>query len=380
MGPLSGVKIVEFAGIGPGPFAAMMLADMGADVTCIERIGGGMFNMVPHFDFANRNKRSLALNLKSSEGVAIARKLVAGADAILEGFRPGVMEKFGLGPEDCLSLNPKLVYGRVTGWGQTGPLAQRAGHDIDYIAMAGCLFPIGRKGHKPTIPLNIIGDFAGGAQLAAYGIVCALFESARSGKGQVVDAAMIDGAAQLYGMMFASQQIGFWSEERGTNVLDGGAHFYEVYETSDGQFVAVGAVETQFYAQLLDKLGLAGETLPDQWDKSNWENMKLRFSNIFSQRTRDEWCKIFAGSDACFAPVLSLAEAMNHPDNLAREMFLDIDGARHPAPAPRFSRTPGAIRHGAVKNGTDSRSILLALGYQDADLDQWLQQGVIATA
>lgn len=380
MGPLNGLKIIEISGIGPGPFAAMLLADMGAEIIAIERVGGGTFNLNPKFDFANRNKKTIVLNLKKPEGAAIAKKLIADADGLLEGFRPGVMEKFGLGPDVCLQLNPKLVYGRITGWGQTGPLAHRAGHDINYIAQAGCLFPIGRKGGKPAIPLNILADYAGGAQLAAYGMVCALFEASRSGKGQVMDAAMIDGAAQLYGPMFAFQQTGFWNEARGTNVLDGGAHFYDVYETADGHYVAIGAVEPQFYAVLLQALGLDPAELPDQWDQSQWDAMKERFTTIFRNKTREEWCRIFAGRDACFAPVLSLAEAMNNADNHERQLFITVDEVQHPAPAPRFSRTPIHIAHGARPLGTDTVSVLQASGYTDAEITQFLANGIAAAA
>lgn len=380
MGPLHGIRIIEIAGIGPGPFAGMLLADMGAEVISVERIGGGTLNLIPKFDFASRNKQRIALDLKKPEGVAIVKKLIDSADAVLEGFRPGVMEKFGLGPDDCLASNPKLVYCRVTGWGQTGPLAQRAGHDINYIAMAGSLFPIGRKGEKPTIPLNIIGDYAGGSQLAAYGMVCALFESARTGQGQVIDSAMIDGAAQLYSTMFSFQQIGYWNEERGTNAIDGGAPFYEVYETADGHYVAIGSIEPQFYAILLDKLEIEVGSLKDQWDQSGWEDMRARFTTIFQNKTRSEWCAVFGNSDACFAPVLSLSEALEHPENLARDMFIEIDGVKQPAPCPRFSRTPLAIRYGAMPSGTHTRNILNALQFTDADVNHLVNIQVVASA
>lgn len=378
MGPLQGIRIIEIAGLGPGPFAAMLLADMGAEVICVERIGGGTLNLVPKFDFASRNKQRIALDLKKPEGIAIVKKLLASADGLLEGFRPGVMEKLGLGPDECFAINPKLVYCRITGWGQTGPLAQRAGHDINYIAMAGSLFPIGYQGSKPTIPLNIIGDYAGGSQLAAYGMVCALFHAARSGQGQVIDAAMIDGAAQLYSTMFSFQQIGFWNEERGTNSIDGGAPFYNVYETADGHFVAVGAVEPQFYAILLQKLGLDDDSMPGQWDKDCWEAMQQRIGDVFRHRTRDEWCNHFAGCDACFAPVLSMAEALEHEDNLARDMFIDIEGVKQPAPFPRFSRTPLQVRHGAHPCGADGKAVLAGCGYDESTIGQLFASGVVA--
>lgn len=378
MGPLKGLRIIEIAGLGPGPFAGMLLADMGAEVICVERIGGGTLNLIPRFDFASRNKQRIALDLKKPEGIAVVKKLVAEADGLLEGFRPGVMEKLGLGPDTCMALNPKLVYCRITGWGQTGPLAQRAGHDINYIAMAGSLFPIGYKGGKPVIPLNIIGDYAGGSQLAAYGMVCALFSAARTGQGQVIDSAMIDGAAQLYSTMFSFQQIGFWKAERGTNSIDGGAPFYNVYETADGGFVAVGAVEPQFYAILLEKLGLDASTLPDQWDESGWDDMKARFTDIFRSKTRDAWCGIFGNSDACFAPVLSMAEALEHPDNAARNMFVEIEGVKQPAPFPRFSHTPLQIRHGAHASGADTVAILERCGYKQTEIEQLLASQVVA--
>lgn len=378
MGPLQGIKIIEIAGLGPGPFAAMLLADMGAEVICVERIGGGTLNLIPRYDFASRNKRRIALDLKNPEGIAVVKKLIADADGLLEGFRPGVMEKLGLGPDTCLEINPKLVYCRITGWGQTGPLAQRAGHDINYIAMAGSLFPIGRKGEKPVIPLNIIGDYAGGSQLAAYGMVCALFSAARTGQGQVIDSAMIDGAAQLYSTMFSFQQIGFWKEERGSNSIDGGAPFYDVYETADKRYVAIGSVEPQFYAILLQKLGLDASSLPDQWDESRWDEMKARFTAVFLSKTRDEWCAIFGNSDACFAPVLSMAEALEHPDNLTRDMFIEIDGVKQPAPFPRFSLTPLRIRHGARASGADTVAVLEQCGYSDAETERLLANRVVA--
>jgi alpha-methylacyl-CoA racemase len=378
MGPLQGIKIIEIAGLGPGPFAAMLLADMGAEVICVERIGGGTLNLIPRYDFASRNKRRIALDLKNPEGIAVVKKLIADADGLLEGFRPGVMEKLGLGPDTCLEINPKLVYCRITGWGQTGQLAQRAGHDINYIAMAGSLFPIGRKGEKPVIPLNIIGDYAGGSQLAAYGMVCALFSAARTGQGQVIDSAMIDGAAQLYSTMFSFQQIGFWKEERGSNSIDGGAPFYDVYETADKRYVAIGSVEPQFYAILLQKLGLDASSLPDQWDESRWDEMKARFTAVFLSKTRDEWCTIFGNSDACFAPVLSMAEALEHPDNLTRDMFIEIDGVKQPAPFPRFSLTPLRIRHGARASGADTVAVLQQCGYSDAETERLLANRVVA--
>jgi alpha-methylacyl-CoA racemase len=345
VGPLSGIKIIEFAGIGPGPFAAMMLSDMGADVLRLDRsqnvLGGDPDK--PSLDLLNRGRRSVGLNLKSAEGVELALRLVEQSDALLEGFRPGVMERLGLGPDLCLERNPRLVYGRMTGWGQDGPMAQAAGHDINYISLAGVLDSIGRRGQAPVPPLNLVGDFGGGGMLLAYGIVCALVERATSGKGQVVDAAMVDGSAALMAIFHGAAQSGWWKEERGTNMLDTGSHFYDVYECADGNFVSIGSIEPQFYAELLEKTGLAGEDLPGQMDRSQWSGMKERFEKIFKAKTRDEWCEIMEGSDVCFAPVLSMSEAAQHPHNVARNTFVEVAGARQPAPAPRFSRSDCAI-------------------------------------
>jgi len=345
VGPLSGIKIIEFAGIGPGPFAAMMLSDMGADVLRLDRsqnvLGGDPDK--PSLDLLNRGRRSVGLNLKSAEGVELALRLVEQSDALLEGFRPGVMERLGLGPDVCLERNPRLVYGRMTGWGQDGPMAQAAGHDINYISLAGVLDSIGRKGQAPVPPLNLVGDFGGGGMLLAYGIVCALVERATSGKGQVVDAAMVDGSAALMAIFHGAAQSGWWKEERGTNMLDTGAHFYDTYETSDGKYISLGAIEPQFYAELLEKTGLAGEELPHQMDREQWPSMKERFEKLVKTRTRDEWCELLEGSDACFAPVLTMTEARQHPHIQARDTFVEVAGAWQAAPAPRFSRTPCEI-------------------------------------
>jgi alpha-methylacyl-CoA racemase len=346
MGPLAGLKILEIAALGPAPFASMMLADMGAEILRIdraERVEGGERDAPPPLDFLSRGRRSVGLDLKSPAGVELLLKLVETADVILEGFRPGVMERLGVGPEVCLARNPRIIFGRMTGWGQEGPLAQAAGHDINYIALAGALEPIGRRGEKPLPPLNLVGDFGGGGMLLAYGIACALVERARSGKGQVVDAAMVDGAAALMTFFHAAQQAGWWKPERGTNLLDGGAPFYDTYETSDGKYIAVGAIESKFYAELIAKLGLASEDLPDQMDRSRWEEQRERFAGLIKTRTREAWCEILEGTDACFAPVLSLAEASEHPHLRARGTFVEIAGALQPGPAPRFSRTPCRI-------------------------------------
>jgi len=315
----------------------MLLADMGAEVLRIERtakVPGGD----ARFDLLSRGRRCIAVDLKQPDGVAAVLRLVEKADGLVEGFRPGVMERLGLGPDVCLERNPRLVYGRMTGFGQTGPLARAAGHDINYIALAGALAPIGRRGQAPTPPLNLVGDFGGGGMLLAFGMTCALIERSRSGKGQVVDAAMVDGAAVLMTMFFGVQQSGSWNAERGTNLLDSGSHFYDAYETADGKFISIGAIEPQFYAELLDKTGL-GESLPPQNDRARWAEAKPIVARLFKTKTRDEWCTLLEGSDACFAPVLSLAEAPQHPQNAARNTFVEIAGVIQPRPAPRFSRT-----------------------------------------
>jgi alpha-methylacyl-CoA racemase len=347
MGPLQGVKILEIAGIGPGPFAAMMLADMGADIIRVDRAQSVMGGdpAAPPADVLNRGRRSIGVDLKNPDGVETLLTLVESADALIEGFRPGVAERLGFGPDICLARNPRLVFGRMTGWGQTGPYAQAAGHDINYIALAGALEPIGRAGDKPLPPLNLVGDFGGGGMLLAFGLVCALLEARASGEGQVVDAAMVDGAAVLMTMFHAFKAMGIWEDERGTNLLDTGAHFYEVYETSDAKFVSIGSIEPQFYAELLRLTGLdADETMPRQQDRSQWPALKERFVALFKTKTRDEWCEIMEHSDVCFAPVLSLSEAPQHPHNVERGTFVERNGVVQPGPAPRFSRTAPEIQ------------------------------------
>ncbi|MCB1630894.1 MAG: CoA transferase [Pseudomonadales bacterium] len=379
MGPLHGRKIVEIAGIGPGPFAAMMLADMGADVIRVSRPSSGMLSMAENekLDFGNRGKRCIALNLKDPQAVDVVLRLIDEADAMLEGNRPGVMEKLGLGPDVCLQRNPRLVYGRMTGWGQDGPLAHAAGHDLNYIALTGALHAIGEKGGKPVVPLNLIGDFGGGGLLLAYGIVCAILEAQSSGKGQVVDAAMVDGASALMTMMYGAFQSGFWRDERGSNMLDGGSHFYGVYETKDGKYVSIGSIEPQFYAQLLEKLGLADEQLPHQHDARRWDALKERFAAVFRSRTRDEWCAIMEGSDVCFAPVLALGEVATHSHAVARAGFFENDGIWQPAPAPRFSRTVPATPATAVRIGADTDAILAAIGYDARQIEALRGAGAV---
>lgn len=361
MGPLTGVKVIELAGIGPGPFCAMMLADMGADVIRVDRaqsvVGGDPDN--PPADVLNRGRRSIGIDLKHPDGVEVLLGLVERADALIEGFRPGVCERLGFGPEVCLERNPALVFGRMTGWGQEGPYAHMAGHDINYIALAGALEAIGRAGQPPLPPLNLVGDFGGGGMLLAFGIACALVEARSSGRGQVVDAAMVDGAAVLMTMFHAFRAMGIWEDRRGSNLLDTGAYFYEVYETADGKYVSIGSLERQFYDTLLDKLGLADDpSLPRQHDKSQWPAMKERFAEIFRTKTRDEWCALLEGTDACFAPVLSMAEAPEHPHNRARGTFVERDGVVQPAPAPRFSRTAAEIQRPPAFPGQHTDEIL----------------------
>ncbi|MFQ5947968.1 MAG: CaiB/BaiF CoA transferase family protein, partial [Acidimicrobiia bacterium] len=345
MGPLEGVKVVEIAGIGPGPFCAMMLADMGAEVLRVDRadaVVGGEPGPAPR-DLLNRGRRSVGVDLKDPAGAEVVVRLAERGDALIEGFRPGVAERLGIGPDECLSRNPRLVYGRMTGWGQAGPLAHAAGHDINYIALAGTLNAIGRAGQAPVPPVNLIGDFGGGGMMLAFGIVCALLERERSGQGQVVDAAMVDGAALLSTMIHGLRAMGTWSDERGTNLLDTGAHFYDVYETADGGFVSIGALEPQFFAELLRLTGLEGEALPHQLDRSEWPKLKERFAAVFKSKTRDEWTALLEGTDVCFAPVLSMAEAPQHPHNRSRGTFVEVQGVLQPAPAQRFSRTKPSI-------------------------------------
>ncbi len=365
MGPLEGVKIVEITGIGPGPFCGMMLADMGAEVLRVDRAAAAAATLPTEasLDLLARGRRSVAVDLKHERGVETVLRLVERADGLVEGFRPGVMERLGLGPEPCLQRNPRLVYGRMTGWGQEGPLAQAAGHDINYISLAGALEPIGRRGEAPVPPLNLVGDFGGGGLLLAFGMVCALVERQRSGRGQVVDAAMVDGAATLMTIFHGARLSGWWSPERGTNMLDTGAHFYDVYETRDGRYVSIGSIEPQFYAELIEKLGLAGEDLPRQNDRSQWPALKERLRALFLQKTRDEWCEIMEGSDICFAPVLSMEEAPEHPHIRARQTFVEVAGAPQPGPAPRFSRTPCQIERPPPHAGQHTDEALADWGF-----------------
>ncbi|QYY28405.1 CoA transferase [Cupriavidus pinatubonensis] len=344
-GPLAGVRIIELAGIGPGPLAGMMLADMGAEVLRIERPGETDLGVrrERRFDLMLRGRKSIALDLKDPQAVAAVLDLVESADALIEGFRPGVTERLGLGPDACLARNPKLVYGRITGWGQTGPLAHTAGHDVNYIALTGALNAIGQRGQRPAIPPAYLGDFAGGGMFLLAGVLAALVEAGKSGKGQVVDAAIVDGAAALGSVFFGLVAAGQWNPERGTNVLDSGAHYYNVYQCKDGGWISVGPIEARFYRDLLDRIGIDPASLGEQLDPANWEAAGNRLAELFRTRTRDEWCALLEGTDACFAPVLSYEEAPQHAHLKARETFVEIDGIVQPAPAPRFSRTPSAL-------------------------------------
>lgn len=387
MGPLQGVKIIEVAGIGPGPFAAMMLSDMGADVVRVDRSANAMGGdpAAPPADIFNRGRRSIALDLKSPQGVEVLLDLVEQADALIEGFRPGVAERLGFGPDVCAQRNPKLVFGRMTGWGQEGPYAPTAGHDINYIALAGVLAHLGRSGEKPTPPINLVGDFGGGGMLLAFGVVCALLEAQRSGEGQVVDAAMVDGSAVLMTMMWGFKAMGIWSDERGTNMLDTAAHFYDTYECADGEYVSIGSIEPQFYLQLLEHTGLAkvyedkGEELPHQMDKARWPELKGHLTEIFLTRTRDEWCSIMEGTDICFAPVLRMDEAARHPHNVERGTFVEVAGITQPAPAPRFGRTVAEIQRPPAHTGQHTDEILAEwLGADSSRIAELRGSGTVA--
>ncbi|HMC52922.1 MAG TPA: CaiB/BaiF CoA-transferase family protein [Acidimicrobiales bacterium] len=380
-GPLEGVRVVEIVGIGPGPFAAMMLSDMGAEVLRVDRASAvrpGAGAGEPPKDVLARGRRSVGVDLKHPDGVQTVLRLVESADALIEGYRPGVAERLGIGPEDCLARNPRLVYGRMTGWGQEGPYAQAAGHDINYIALAGALDPIGRAGQAPVPPLNLIGDFGGGGLLLAFGIACALVERGRSGRGQVVDAAMVDGAAVLTSFIHGLRAMGIWGDERGTNLLDTGTHFYDVYETADGKYVSVGSIEPQFYAELIRRSGLEGQDLPAQMDRSQWPAMKERLAAVFRAKTRDQWCEIMEGTDVCFAPVLSMAEAPHHPHNRQRHTFVELAGVPQPAPAPRFSRTPGSIDSPPPHVGEHTDTALVDWGLSAEEVAKLREAGAVA--
>jgi alpha-methylacyl-CoA racemase len=374
------VKVVELVGIGPGPFAAMLLADMGADVVRVHRKESVERGVDPGgVPVLDRNRRSVGVDLKHADGVETLLRLVEGADALLEGFRPGVTERLGVGPDDCLARNPRLVYGRMTGWGQDGPMASAAGHDINYISLAGALAHFGREGQKPTPPINLVGDFGGGGMFLAFGIVCGILEARSSGKGQVVDAAMVDGSAILMSMIWGFRVLGAIDEERrGTNVLDTGAPFYDTYECADGKFISLGSLEPQFYAELLRQIGLADEDLPEQMDRDGWPTLRARFTEVFKAKTRDEWCEIMEGGDACFAPVLTMTEASQHPHIRARGTVVEHDGVLQPAPAPRFSRTKPVIERPPAKPGEHTDEVLADWGFTGDEIKKLRDAGAVA--
>jgi alpha-methylacyl-CoA racemase len=372
-GPLSGIRVVELAGIGPGPFAAMMLADMGAEVVRVDRVRAADLGVAGLGDVLNRGRRSIRVDVKDPDGLDVVLRLVDASDVLVEGYRPGVTERMGLGPDVCLGRNPRLVYGRMTGWGQDGPYAMTAGHDINYIALAGALEPIGRAGQPPTPPLNLVGDFGGGGMLLAFGICAALVERSTSGAGQVIDAAMVDGAALLM-TFFRGGDLG----PRGTNVLDSGAPFYDVYECADGEFVSIGSIEPPFFAALRQQLGLDDPIWDRQHDRDAWPEQKARLAEVFRTRSRDEWCVLLEGTDVCFAPVLSMEEAPAHPHLQARSTFAELGGVVQPSPAPRFSRTPGALERPPAEPGADTDQVLAELGFGADEITKLRETGAVA--
>lgn len=379
-GPLVGYKVIEMAGIGPNPMCAMMLADMGAEVIRVDRVveSGLGIPMEPKFSLLDRSRCSIAVDLKQPEGVALVLDLVEQADALIEGFRPGVMERLGVGPVECLARNPKLVFGRVTGWGQEGPLAKAAGHDINYISLVGASYAIGRPGAPPPPPLNLVGDFGGGAVYLALGVLAALLEAKTSGQGQVVDAAMVDGAASLMTATYGMHAAGVMSDNRGANILDGGAHFYDTYETSDGEFISIASIEAKFYDELMERTGFSDPEQAAHRDQTQWADHSKKMAAMFKSKTRAEWCEILEGTDVCFAPVLSITEAPKHPHNVAREAFVECDGVIHPAPAPRFSRTPSKIQKPASAPGADTDAVLERWGFSADSIQAWKADGVVA--
>ena len=362
MGPLKDIKVIEMAGIGPAPFCGMILADMGAEVISVERISAA--GRGSSADIASRGKKSITVDIRKSEGQDIIKKLVESADVLIEGFRPGVMEKNNLGPDELLKINPKLIFGRMTGWGQSGPLANAAGHDINYIALSGVLGAIGKKDTPPPPPLNLIGDFGGGGMLLALGVCAALNTVNKEGKGQVIDAAMTEGSALLMSMMYGMLNSGIWTDSRDSNLLDGAAHFYGCYECKDGKFVSIGSIEPQFYSLLREKMNIDEDIFDNQMDKNSWPALRENLENRFKEKTRDEWCQIMEGTDICFAPVLSMNEAINHEHNVERKSFFDLDNVVQPAPAPKFSYSESEVSHPPVKVGTHTKEIMISLGLE----------------
>ena len=377
MGPLKGIHVIEMAGIGPAPFAGMALADMGARVTLVERFTARPQAAIP--DCSRRGKHSLALDIKSDAGLDILHKLVGTADVLLEGFRPGVMERLGAGPEVCLQNNPGLIYARMTGWGQSGPLSQAAGHDINYISLTGALAAIGRKDQKPTIPLNMIGDFGGGGMLVITGILAALLERGNSGKGQIVDAAMTDGSAYLMSFLHSMTAQGHWQQQRESNMLDGGAPYYNTYETSDGKYISIGSIEPQFYELLKQYAELDDSLFTNQNAVEQWPQQTLELTRVFKTKTQSEWCDIMQGSDVCFAPILNLEEAPSHPHNIDRQTYIDVAGMTQPAPAPRFSRTPSTVRFESQAVGRQTIDILKSAGVSDAEIEKLIDDRVVSS-
>ena len=373
-GPLSGLKVIEFAGIGPGPFCGMLLSDLGADVVRIDRKGQGRSSPA---DITSRGRRSIGLDLKNPAAIETCLKLMEGADAVFEGFRPGVMERLGLGPEVALKRNPKLVYGRMTGWGQTGPYANAAGHDMNYIAITGALHAIG-TGDKPIPPLNLVGDFGGGALYLAFGLLAGVLNSRATGEGQVIDCAMSDGAASLMAMFYGFKASGMWKDERRANLLDGGAHFYDTYQCADGKWISIGSIEPQFYALLLEKTGINDPAFAAQMDRGAWNDLRDKLAHVIAQKTQAEWCEIMDATDVCFAPVLDLDAAPKHPHNVARQTFVELGGVVQPAPAPRFSATPGEIQGPPPAIGAHDREALSDWGFSTAAIDELKAAGALA--
>ena len=372
MGPLKDVKVIEMAGIGPAPFCGMILADMGAEVISVERITAA--GRGSSADIASRGKKSIAVDIRKPEGQDIIKKLVESADVLIEGFRPGVMEKNNLGPDELLNINPKLIFGRMTGWGQNGPLANAAGHDINYIALSGVLGAIGKKDTPPPPPLNLIGDFGGGGMLLALGVCAALNTVNKEGKGQVIDAAMTEGSALLMSMMYGMLNSGIWTDSRDSNLLDGAAHFYGCYECKDGKFVSIGSIEPQFYSLLREKMNIDEDIFDNQMDKNSWPALRENLENRFKEKTRDEWCQIMEGTDICFAPVLSMNEAINHEHNVERKSFFDLDNVVQPSPAPKFSYSESEVSHPPVKVGTHTKEIMISLGLEEKFTELTSQQ------
>ncbi|MBK8960305.1 MAG: CoA transferase [Proteobacteria bacterium] len=369
-GPLVGYKVIELAGIGPNPMCAMMLADMGAEVIRVDRVtdAGLGIAMDAKFSVLDRGRRSIAVDLKQPAGVELVLRLVAGADALIEGFRPGVTERLGLGPDECWKRNPKLVYGRVTGWGQFGPLAKAAGHDVNYISLTGAAYAIGKADAPPTPPLNLVGDFGGGGMLLAVGVLAALLEAQKSGKGQVVDAAMTDGASILMAALYGMHASGLFTDQREANILDGGAHFYDTYETKDGKYISIASIETKFYEEFQQRTGFSDPGNKDHKDRTRWASRAEDMKALFLTKTRDEWCEVLEGTDVCFGPVLSMSEAPSHPHNVARQTFVEVGGVTQPAPAPRFSRTPGEIQKPPSKDGADTEAVLKDWGFSTDEI------------